>query len=461
MADLNNSYEEYKEFLQIHLFPILGFPNENNIEECNEQEEERTANKLVFQKGEYVYFCNKKQAVYKVKRTLNADEINLSVNIIQSFFKVSKYKMNNRTSSINNDYYSTVQRKANYKMAIQKGICDWIVGSNNDKIEELFEILEKWSVQTYEGKKVTFGFIINPEVKSSFDNQYGSWCDFLNDDFSAVFTDCINTVIELDRECNFNRYLSITENDQIDNCSLNHNSAFRFSNILQKFVKDKCVGVFLLNNGDIILSKNGAIAFVKRNLKWLNFGYGAFKNALSDFLEKKEIEESILQSVFASMLDVSFAHTGGIIALVEDINNLLEEDDNNKEAILNPCDYLLNDKSEEEINSYLKQKIKDKSERNKRILKRKVIDALVENKEFSSLDRKLRSELISLDGACIIDKQGRVCSCGAIIKNDSGSTGGGRGAASKKLSRYGFSVKISTDGYIELYIDGDLKYSIK
>lgn len=41
----------------------------------------------------------------------------------------------------------------------------------------------------------------------------------------------------------------------------------------------------------------------------------------------------------------------------------------------------------------------------------------------------------------------------AIIKNDSGSTGGGRGAASKKLSDYGFSIKISTDGYIELYIN--------
>lgn len=66
-----------------------------------------------------------------------------------------------------------------------------------------------------------------------------------------------------------------------------------------------------------------------------------------------------------------------------------------------------------------------------------------------------------VDGACIIDIKGNVCACGAIIKNDSGSTGGGRGAASKKLSEYGFSIKISTDGYIELYINRNLKYSIK
>ena len=185
--------------------------------------------------------------------------------MISKFAKKIYYNKSDNTferTSRKNNYYSDIQCKANYKMAIQKGICNWIVGNNNENLEILFEILEKWSVQTYEGKKVTFGFIINPEEKSDFDNTNGTWCDFLRDDFSAVFTDCINTVIEL-------------------------------------------------------------------------------------------------------------------------------------------------------------------------------------------------------DGACIIDMSGNVCACGAIIKNDSGSTGGGRGAASKKLSRYGFAIKISTDGYIELYIDGNQKYAIK
>ena len=40
---------------------------------------------------------------------------------------------------------------------------------------------------------------------------------------------------------------------------------------------------------------------------------------------------------------------------------------------------------------------------------------------------------------------------GAIIQSDSGSNGDGRGAATKKLSTNGFIIKISTDGYIELY----------
>ena len=80
---------------------------------------------------------------------------------------------------------------------------------------------------------------------------------------------------------------------------------------------------------------------------------------------------------------------------------------------------------------------------------------------FIRLDRKLRAEFVSMDGATIIDKNGDVISFGAIIQNDSGSYGGGRGAAAKKLSKYGLAVKISTDGYIEVYIDEMIKYRMK
>ena len=80
---------------------------------------------------------------------------------------------------------------------------------------------------------------------------------------------------------------------------------------------------------------------------------------------------------------------------------------------------------------------------------------------FIELDRKLRAEFVSMDGATILDKHGDVISFGAIIQNDSGSYGGGRGAAAKKLSKFGLAIKISTDGYIEVYIDEEVKYRMK
>ena len=55
-------------------------------------------------------------------------------------------------------------------------------------------------------------------------------------------------------------------------------------------------------------------------------------------------------------------------------------------------------------------------------------------------------------------KQWRV---GAIIQSDSGSNGGSRGSTTKKLSTNGFAIKISIDGYIELYCKQQKVYVIK
>ena len=54
-----------------------------------------------------------------------------------------------------------------------------------------------------------------------------------------------------------------------------------------------------------------------------------------------------------------------------------------------------------------------------------------------------------------------VHSVGSIIQNDKGSSGGGRSAAAKKLSKNGMAIKISTDGYIETFVNGTKIYSIK
>ena len=105
------------------------------------------------------------------------------------------------------------------------------------------------------------------------------------------------------------------------------------------------------------------------------------------------------------------------------------------------------------------QELKEPSK--EKMIRRKLLRKFTQKHHFHKLDRKLRGELIALDGACIIDSNGAVYSFGAIIQNDSGSATGGRSAAAKKLSKYGAAVKISTDGYIDIFVNEDLVYSIK
>lgn len=465
----SNSISKYKHFIIHYILPLIGISYNNNLENSDVISKE-----MIWQNNNCLYFSTQDTALGKIKLATNipADTLRLSRSVLLSFLSIAPYRIKNGSSKVK--YVSNSLEAINYRAAVQRGIVSWVIGNQNmTELETLFDLLQEWSVKTYEGKKVTLGFVINPNASSCFGDKYGNWLKFMSEDIAAVFTDCIDSIIELDSKCNFCRYLSPVDNNSVS-CAVartNYSAPIRFATVIENYIVDKKIGIFLLNNGDIILSKNKKIVLVKRNLKWLNFSYDAFNNAIITYLPYT-ITESLKQSIYASMLDVSFSHSGGIISVVKD-SQLLTKTAKDGEPILSETDNLQNnipyemmitnieernDKFEAENKKHLtisRQDIKT------RLLKRKVIDSLVNNSSFENINRQLRSELISLDGACIINTIGDVISFGAIIKNDSGSSGGGRGAAAKKLSRFGLAIKISTDGYIELYIDGDLKYSIK
>lgn len=270
-------------------------------------------------------------------------------------------------------------------------------------------------------------------------------------------------------------YHSITEGNEIFSCNLGI-VPYRFAQVISKYVEGDRVGIFLLINGDIVIAKNKTIYFIKRNNIWLNFKSNSFKNVMNEFVPK--IDETLLNEIFATVMDVSLSHTGGIIAVVKksvsnivsciDVITKYDEDDStayNKMyyEVLSTLTHKLKQSSK-----YYNTKIyKIQKDLSKRMLKRQIIHKLISDesgihKNFKKIDRKLRAELTGLDGACILDYDGTVVSFGAIIKNEAGSSGGGRGAAAKQLSRKGgFAIKISTDGYIEVYVDGNNVYSIK
>lgn len=469
--------QEYRFFIENYLFRLLGITKKTLKNDFLELEQQTA---YVVQSDGNIYFSASRTRLFKLDlegvQGIADDNIRLANRIIQEFVSLSEYQ---RTGSKkqNNAYPDrelhpgayAVYRDYIYKRAIEKGICYWMLGDyQSDYIEEFLAILEEWSVKTYEGRSVTMGFIINPTESSTFDSTYGNWLSFMRDDAAAVLTDCIHSLIELDKDCNYLRHISISEGDCLPHCELSYKIPLRFTQVIQSHINGKKIGIFLLNNGDIILAKNGAICFVKRNLQWLNLSYEAFCNSLEPFIQEYHVtDEKLIKSVFASVLDVSFSHTGGIIALVDTPWNDRKAIGLSESRILHPCDNLQSDKSPAELfrevtkgvrKSILKIKVEDA---NRRLLKRNVIKSLIHDSIFQNIDRKLRSELMSLDGACILDCTGNVYSFGAIIQNDSGSSGGGRGAAARKLSAYGMAVKISTDGYIELYINETVVYAIK
>lgn len=72
-------------------------------------------------------------------------------------------------------------------------------------------------------------------------------------------------------------------------------------------------------------------------------------------------------------------------------------------------------------------------------------------RSFFDIDKELRKEILSLDGATVVSLDGSFYCAGSIVSVPGGSSGGGRTAAAKRLAELGVGIKISEDGYIEAY----------
>jgi DNA integrity scanning protein DisA with diadenylate cyclase activity len=70
--------------------------------------------------------------------------------------------------------------------------------------------------------------------------------------------------------------------------------------------------------------------------------------------------------------------------------------------------------------------------------------------------------MIGIDGATIVDYEGKILAVGAILNISQEETlsagGGARLAAAKVLSEYGYSLKISEDGEIRAFGKSDKKF---
>ena len=468
LKKISNFSEEYAHFITEYLFRLFGISTEIDLIAAETTCEKEPAR--IRLDGDWIFFSAFTQQFFKMPASdsplKDSDSISLANKIIEAFLSCAEFKVQGGTDKYNR-YRNHVAKEKAYKLAIQDGLAQWIFGVTNGEIlAKFFDLLEKWSVKTYEGKHVTLGFLVDPSSQKETILSFDELLAFLNDDSSAVLSDCIHSILELDKKCNLVGYHSITEDlKTLPSCDLSDYVPIRFIQTVQQFIpyrtqasgSDK-VGVFLLSNGDILLVKSGATRFVKRNLQWLNLSEPAFINSLKPIAANLPLDayakKQLLKSIYASVLDVSFSHTGGIVAIVNP--NCIE--DLMKNRVLSPFDNL---KISDEAATQLMDENGCPQATQERVVRRKLLKTLVHNSNFDRLDRKLRSELIALDGACIIDFNGSVYSFGAIIQNDSGSATGGRSSAAKKLSSFGAAIKISTDGYIDIYIDTDLVYSIK
>lgn len=329
-----------------------------------------------------------------------------------------------------------------YGACLERAICEYIssIVFESEKVDRqaamtqtlinVISAMNAWSLRTYEGRRLTFGIIVDGSKGVLDKNIEPSY--FIDKDYFAPLSDAISTSIKLDINGLFISHETLTKSPSVD-----LHTPYRFIDFTAACEKDK-IGIALLQSGEVLLFSNKQLLFAKREGKWQLYDHGV---SITRFANgARTVPINIRTAIYLTALDVSFARTGGCIGY---INKTMTKD---AVAIIKEEEVLIAVSDEQDI-----PRAKDvETAIYKRLSKKaSLIYSLIGNTMFDRIDRKLRQELSGIDGALVINSDGNVIACGTILTKVSSSTeGGGRLAAALELSNHGMSVKISADGGI-------------
>ncbi len=364
---------------------------------------------------------------------------NFEIHLVRSIIEESR-KVINLSSS---DEY----RHGLESLIIEKAICRSLSSSSSKTLAMLLTELAYWGQRTYEGRHTSIGFIVTRKNCGKSTNPNLHISRFMEKDFSALLSDGKNSFIEISADGYVSNYIYSTK--QIDS---NLFAPYPYLKLASLCVGSR-IGVCLNEEGEIMLFKDKNLLFAKRGGRWVCFTHDEIVSKLSEHAGEFE---DVRRAIYLSALDTSFNRFGGCIVHInvgdseEVLKHIDEADVLNKDSYdiiqqnkINDSFFASAYEKPAEITEFDKFLTGDKSVKTATLIK------LVAGKKFQDLDRKLRQELIAIDGATVIDYDGKVLAVGAIIKIEAGSSGGGRLAAAKTLSNYGISIKISNDGSMQ------------
>jgi len=328
---------------------------------------------------------------------------------------------------ITKKYYDTLGSFEQYEEIIFNEAVADVISTNNNTVLSIFSYLEILSNRTYEGKNIAFSIAID-ETRQGIDGL--DIKEFIRNDYFMVLTNSINTVITIDI---LGKIIDYSVQSGTPNTGI---YPVVFKDIANYSEADRIV-ITLIINGDILIFKNKNLVFAKRRGHWIVFSHEQIITQMGCGVSGRW-SGLIRKAIYETAIDVSFMHTGGLICLAKA--------DNNERYLEKTYEkYLFTSPAEQQCS------------------KAKLFSALL-GKRFQELDRNLRKEICSVDGAILVKSTGEIVAVGAIIKNPAESDEGARTAAAMSLSELGLAVKISTDGMIKGFFEtpdsNEPRYSI-
>lgn len=276
--------------------------------------------------------------------------------------------------------------------------------------------LDAWSSQSYEGHRISVAVGVDPSVSGSDVGLSAMW----EEEFAPVLSNGLDTLIVSSLDGHLEGIAALEAPDAPPSFA-----PYRLAHIAH-WCEGRRVAAVLNQHGETLVFKSGMLRFARRRGVWLHYVH---QPILGRMLPPRD--PSLRRAVYESCIDVSFGRSGGCVAIARSGSA-----DRVREYV-SPDDLL------------------GRGTGTKARTLGKVATA-----PFQNLDRRVRQELLALDGAIVLDHVGNILTAGAIVTVPAGSTGGGRRAAAIHLSQLGLAIKISADGPVTGFSNGDEVFAI-
>lgn len=309
-------------------------------------------------------------------------------------------------------------RNALRSAAIEIALCKYISPESYTTIAQVLNGLTAWSIRTYEGRSSTFGLKLN--LQQAAQSSEGAPIEqIISTDYFAVLSDGYETLIEINARGQVLAHHAL----QAKRVNQNVLAPLPFSGMAEEAGPGQVV-IVLTQHLELLIFMDRELKFARRRGVWLHFNHAPIIKLIAG--GSRHVSERLRVALYETLLDISFTKTGGTICICrkQSVRRLSED-----RAV-----------SGEDLFGHEDQS--DKS---------RFLQQIVQNRKFQELPRSLRKELLSVDGATLVDSDGRVLCVGAIIKVRSGSSAGGRLAATQALAKYGPAFKVSSDGMVSAY----------
>lgn len=275
-------------------------------------------------------------------------------------------------------------------------------------IREVLTTLDSLAARTYEGRPIVTAVGITGSINHGAITLNDLW----EQEFAPVLSNGFDTLYKCGCD---GRIFNL---EAVDEPTQNlWQTPYRLSRIANWCHGTTRVALVLNRNGEILVFREKKLLFARRSGKWQSYQHETIVPQIKYGARK------LREAVYESCLDASFGRSGACIAI-------LDRDENIAGLNLLAKDDLLARQS---------------------CTKTKLVSKAVNGRRFYDLDRRLRHELLSMDGATVLKSDGTIITCGSIVRVRGGSTGGGRKAAAIALSGYGLGIKISADGPVTGY----------